>query len=778
MSRGRSTDKKAKTSVTSKSSTSSVRTGLASASQNLFSAPEPPHGSPDSTSKSEPSVTFDPNSIMSYRELMAALAAKKVQITLGNNIIAEDNILINYDVAINFNGYSIISEDYVANARVLDIRSGEVTLTGRGKVFAMGPNGVAIRAFGAISSGVPHYTTLTVDEGISLFAPDAYGILVSPNLGVAYGLTVNFAGQILAHDGVCIASGVNGHDMNLPTINIKSGARITADELSGTALEALGYGVWQVQAAKLYGAIGANLRTGQLEFTHTQIHTSVNSVFAVEDSPTKDLTVAVEGGYYVSEQAPTISGVPTAIKKFTIKDSDVCSAGDIITAELEQYVTDKDCDFTDDVAEFVANLAPQIVATPEPLPSITEPKAAVSVSPTYSEPVKPFHERLQDVPELTDNDTDDQSILLELSAEKVAPAQPIIAPAPTPVAPVKPAPVISTPATPVRIASPAPTPVISEEDAARAALHDAIAEIRKLRPEDYEVGFAELERSLRKAEHLLASPLADLADIRDTASMLLQAFDNLEERDELSLSDDELDELFYHGAVLEEVAHPKKPSKPEKKPKTTSPAPSPKLPAPVPTSAPALSFTPPATPPAAPPEVEPDFSVLSEILTTIAGLKLDNYTPESQETLLDELDRAEAILADMSSSQSEIDEVATSLLAEMSKLERNRFVHSRSVSSVHTSSPVPVIGTVLPATMIDELSPSATWSLGITMIDELAPVILDASARQRMFRAMQPWIAEFFEMTTEPLRKFAKSLSAGIRAGRSAYRNTLQGGRF
>lgn len=245
MPRGRPAGKKSRKTVSKKASKSKDPRDFGISKQ----FPEPPQ--PLIMANQEPTqlanhVEFNENAIQNYQELIAALSAKKVQITLANDIIIEDNILINYDVAINFNGYSIISEESRAAARVLDIRSGEVTLTGRGKIFAMGARSVAIRVFGAISTGVPNYTALTIDEGISLFAPDAYGIIVSPNLGVAYGVTINFSGQIMAHDGICLANGIRGRDQNLPVINIKSEAKITADELNGKALEASGYCRWNI----------------------------------------------------------------------------------------------------------------------------------------------------------------------------------------------------------------------------------------------------------------------------------------------------------------------------------------------------------------------------------------------------------------------------------------------------------------------------------------------------------------------------------------------------
>lgn len=791
---------------------------------------------PPTPRKPRKSKKYTPSSISSYAELITAIEAGEPHLVLSDNIIVEDNILIKQNLIIDFNGFSIIAEDNLPSARILDIRSGEVTLAGKGKIFAMGPNGVAIRVFGAISSGIPEYTVLHVGPDIQLFAPSAYGILVSPNLGVAYGLTVNFAGRIFARDGICVANGINGHDLHLPTINIKPGSSITADEASGAAIEAIGYSAWHISGTRLSGAVGANLKSGQLDFNNPQIIANAGPTINLIESSAKDLEVALNQGNYASMVSDLIMGSPTPVKKFTAKGCTFYGSQNIISPELKKSINPKSSSLRSDITTFLESLIsqPEPEATPEevaveqtdviedpiledfnldedidimiedttvdahepseildsledtePLELLSELKIEHTKRPPLAESIESdptveelinaaFSDESDEKPELNNADIipDTPSI-----PEPVVP--PVVTPSPQLTAPLtRPTSIIAAPHSsslepkPLRTPLPilgAPTQptLFSEQDAAHHALSEAITEIRKLKPEDYEAGFADLERALRKAEHILASPLADLADIRDASSMLLQAFDSLEERDEFSLSDEELDELFYHGAVLEEVARPQGPTKPSTlTPKTVFNAPK---------SAPTI-LQPLAATLAPAQSLEPDFSVLSEIITTIAGLKLDNYTPESQEALLDELDRAELVLSNMSSSQSEIDEIATSLLAEMSKLERTRSSHASTPDRTRISTPAPVVGARMPATMIDEMAPATTWMLGITMIDEMTPYLMDVSTRQRILRAMQPWINEIIEMATEPFKKLSRSIVIGIRAGRHAYRESLRSG--
>ncbi len=797
-----------------------------------FASPEPELKPSASTSSRKPkkSKKYSPSSITSYAELISAIAAGEPHLILGDNIIVEENILIKQNLIIDFNGFSIIAEDNLPSARILDIRSGEVTLAGKGKIFAMGPNGVAIRAFGAISSGLPEYTVVHVGPDIQLFAPNAYGILISPNLGVAYGLTVNFAGRIFARDGICIANGVNGRDLHLPLINLKPGSSIVADEASGAAIEAAGYGIWHITDARLSGAVGANLKSGQLDFARPQIIANAGPAINLLENSAKDLEVTIEQGNYVSMTSDLVMGTPAPVKKFTVKSCEFYGTQDILSPELAGHIKTKSSHLHTDIASFLETLIPQtdlLVIEPAPSPdetilsdedtitieddfmpessSVPEPPELladleITAAPELLSELKIDHPKKSPILEPTEptslpsavdqilddfspsDSVDDDLLLQEFADAKITTSVPTDEPTPRPVA------IIATPQTvshSTTVATPQPAPqsykstlplptlgkpaqpaLLSEQEAARNALTDAITEIRRLKPEDYEVGFADLERALRKAEHILASPLADMADIRDASSMLLQAFDNLEERDEFSLSDEELDELFYHGAVLEEVARPSKSSKSQRPASKSYPQ--------TPKSAPTV-LEPLATSPDAN-SAEPDFSVLSEIITTIAGLKLDNYTPESQESLLDELDRAEAVLANMSSSQSEIDEIATSLLAEMSNLQRTRFSHSSAPDLVRTNSPAPVVGALLPATMIDELAPATTWMLGTTMIDEMNPYSMDITTREQILRAMRPWVHEIIEMATEPFKKLSHSIAIGIRAGRHAYRESLHSG--
>lgn len=880
MPRGRKLGTKAK-----KSTKSAAKSAERDARLLGMSTDQTSENNKNSVKDTKENKTYNPDSIKTSRELFDALEAKESKIILGDNIIVDKNILINHDIEIDFNGFSIVSEDNLVAARVLDIRSGKVILSGQGKVFAMGSRSVAMRVFGAISLGVPHYTDITIGKGISLYAPDSYGILISPNLGVAYGVTVKLAGKIMAHDGICVASGIHGDTQNCPHIIVEKTASIIADETTGAALEASGYGNWQIKQTCLHGAIGAIARTGILNFDNTRLLAHNGETFRVEDGAEKELKIKIVGGIYLSENSVVLGGLPEPIKKLSLSDCELYSPLDeAITPEIEACATIKDCEFESDIdgyleslimqessdtpdgqaapnnnAEVLENTKDETVSEPEiatetedtivtkpveektteqqsepdvdmkldelellddddfvdemfeftdeldekelevgpeteaveiskevsdkqseelksapkfaeltqDLESATEPvtkKKSTKKAKTSKRskkapkvavlaPVIPFTAMLDVAPELTDAETDEREILLALSDDD--PDLQAVAP--------------------VDMRPPVPAN-IDEHVAAKMALADAIAEIRKLSVDDYDTGFSGLEQALKKAEKVLAKPGVDLAAIRDAAAELLQAFDSMEQRDDSALSDAELDELFYQGAVLEEMLRPQKPIT------ATDISTEPRLNANSDSALVQTEITKVASGTRIPQvshiqnDIEPDFTVLSDTLNTISTLNLGKYTAASQAALLAELDRAQSTLMNLHSTQAEIDEVAANLLSQMSRLETQSIKRSVASTTVRTSSPAPIVNAILPATMIDELSPTSTWSIGVTMIDELTPFVTDATTREKMLRAMRPHFKAFMETISSPFRKLVRSVATGFKAGVRACRESLQAG--
>lgn len=712
-------------------------------------------------------------SVSNYSELDRALQDQISEITLTDNVICPENLLINYDLTINFNGHSLISDESTFGARLLDIRRGNVHLAGQGKVFAMGQRSVAIRIFGAISAGIPSYTALTVDPGITLFAPDSYGILISPNLGVAYGLTIDFSGRILSRHGICLPDSVHGRDLNPPVIHLHDGAVITADELNGTALTASGFGHWHIDHAELRGYIGALLAHGTLDFHDTHIITSApDQSFAFQIEPISDpadLAVTIDGGAYISERAPVISGEPQTIKSFQIQGGEFRSPRRRPAAALMKKLTvdQAKVNFASDVQTFLAQL-PAIT----PLVTEVEPLSEFATAPN---PLPVVPAPLPAAPTPLPSDTLSDPIPTATAAPIVAESQPAVL-------------------------TPSPAEPLDDLTAARVALSDALAEIRRLNPDDYEVGFTTLQDAIHQADLVLSNASSSLIDIRDTASQLLSAFDQLEERTELSLTDSELDELFYQGSVLRELSvetPDQKSLKPQKSPKlqksTKAPKPSKlqkskkvKKSRPVKVASESILdqlsdqgdfiASNPSVLDSFAPEPEDlthtllDFSQISYIFQKVSELDLGRYTVASQTPLLRELDRIQPIIADPETTQETLDTIADQLSTYLSNLRPVRNTNHILYSDQSLSSPAPLLGSLIPAAMFDALEPEPIWSLGVTMIDEQAPFITDETTRRRLQRSTRSHFVVLIGHLTDPLRAFAKNFTTACRAGLDVYR--------
>lgn len=414
---------------------------------------------------------FDENSIKTYSELVSAINSEKLQLTLANNIIVPKNLIIRHDLVINFNGFSLISEESTPDARVLDIRSGEVSLIGKGNIFAMGKRSIAIRIFGAISSSMPAYSTLTIDEGISVFAPAGYGIAVSPNLGAAYGVKIKLSGRLFAHDCIVLSESIRGDKPNVPLICINDGAALVADETAGCAISALGQGVWQIAAAKLTAAVGVTAKSGSLSFTHAKITArGANSpVFSLKPSDAKSLEISTSGGLFISEQGPIVSGSSRPLKSFRIESGEFCNPGQFAPSKLKSLLTiSKETTIRHDISKFIQK-------TP-PVPSPVAP------SQTTSKPAS--------VPKLSPKSLQKPS---EQSSVKssLAIAQNLH---------------------------------MSEM---RSTLMEILADVEKMHRTDYDDSFETLQQAAISAKTTLKKHEVTIQEIRDLSKSLLAAIDNL-----------------------------------------------------------------------------------------------------------------------------------------------------------------------------------------------------------------------------------------------------------
>lgn len=263
---------------------------------------------PASGNTADGAEVFDVLAIKTEAELRIALSDPEItEIALANDIITLDDLIINRDnnVSLNLNGCKIAS--LRENARVLDVQAGSLSLLGQGSIVATGMSSTALRIKGAMTAENSNYARTMIAAGVTLYAPNYYGLLISSNFNSAYGVTIDLYGSVIAHDGICINNHVQGQGDNAPKINIADEAKIIVDENEGTVLCAFGYGNWRIGAADLTGATGAVVKSGKLAFQNTKViatgDAESGAVIQLEDHPNRNIHLAVDGGEYLSVQS-------------------------------------------------------------------------------------------------------------------------------------------------------------------------------------------------------------------------------------------------------------------------------------------------------------------------------------------------------------------------------------------------------------------------------------------------------------------------------------------
>lgn len=269
-------------------------------------------------------AVINPQIIRSYDELMTILTdpeyAYVTAVRLTNDIIlTRAGLEISRDnFTIDLNGHSIIScgignglyEDY---ARVIDVKSGNFTITGTGNIMAMGQGGVALSVRGSSVESSANYATINIGSDVTLRAPSSYGLIVMPSGNSAYGVTVNLAGKISAENGIYINSNIQTASSNSPTFNFADTSNIEAEQ---TVIYAAGFGIWNFHGGEFSGATGIRAKAGDFIFDQARIVAQVASlhdasasgaVFQIEEPNAEGLTITIHDGYYESSQACVFS---------------------------------------------------------------------------------------------------------------------------------------------------------------------------------------------------------------------------------------------------------------------------------------------------------------------------------------------------------------------------------------------------------------------------------------------------------------------------------------
>lgn len=171
-------------------------------------------------------------------------------ITLGNNVILEDSLLIQKNVNINLNGKTIEAKE-----KVFIVSGGSLNLSGNGTVRESRPYYGAIFMEGSTDPSKEDYSTVSVSSGVTLEGWS--GIFIDHVDKVSYGVLVNMNGSIKAVDDINGGSGagvyVNGnikHQENAPVINLSDTVRITS---TGNGIYAAGYSHYVINGSYIEG---------------------------------------------------------------------------------------------------------------------------------------------------------------------------------------------------------------------------------------------------------------------------------------------------------------------------------------------------------------------------------------------------------------------------------------------------------------------------------------------------------------------------------------------
>lgn len=254
-------------------------------------------------------------------ELISALSNSNLKrIKLDADIILFNDLVFNHDVVLDLGGHKLAS--LTAGARVIDIKCGCVTITGKGSIVANGLGAAAVRIKGAMTADNVSYSGLLIDEDVTLYAPNYYGLFLTPNCQAAYGVEVAFKGSMIARDGFCINGNIQGRGENAPKISLLDGARIIVDENDGIAVYAPGFGRWEIGAVEIIGATGVGACTGKFNFSGATIvatgamidssewaetMASSGAVFQINNSNSSAPTFKIRSGEYISRQGYVFS---------------------------------------------------------------------------------------------------------------------------------------------------------------------------------------------------------------------------------------------------------------------------------------------------------------------------------------------------------------------------------------------------------------------------------------------------------------------------------------
>lgn len=241
-------------------------------------------------------MNVNAENISSEKELKECITTSE-KCVLGGNIVLSETIVINNDVTIDLNGYSIKKDNLL-----FEVYGAEFTVTGTGTLEETEPDLAPITVFGSATNDNDFATIVNVGEnvtlkgwsGIMIRQHNKYSQKVSSSNN-AYGVEVNFAGKIVSVNDSANGTGmgifVNGwinHNENAPVVNIKKTASITS---TGIGVFGGGYSSIKIAGGTIVGnESGIEVRAGELIINDGKISSSA-SEFSIESNNSGSTTI-------------------------------------------------------------------------------------------------------------------------------------------------------------------------------------------------------------------------------------------------------------------------------------------------------------------------------------------------------------------------------------------------------------------------------------------------------------------------------------------------------
>ncbi|MBR6517075.1 MAG: hypothetical protein IKT40_09600, partial [Bacilli bacterium] len=165
------------------------------------------------------------------------------------------------NLTLDLNGHNIIQKQSGAN--VFNVISGDINITGKGKIISHENANNAIRIYGSTEVEDKDFTKVTIGKDVTVES-NGYAAFITHNDKRAYGVEVNIYGTLKGgYNGFFVNGTIQDVDKNnfknFPVVNIYEGAKISG-------IYAGGYATWNIGAATIEDeGFGIGVKAGKFE---------------------------------------------------------------------------------------------------------------------------------------------------------------------------------------------------------------------------------------------------------------------------------------------------------------------------------------------------------------------------------------------------------------------------------------------------------------------------------------------------------------------------------